>query len=195
MLPKGDAELVRIVDAALQDAARRSGPWLACRPGCNQCCTGVFRISQLDAARLQEGLRRLAQDDPERARHLEQRVTTAKSRMAATYPGDLRTGILDVGEEADAAFESFGDDEVCPVLDPESGMCSLYAYRPMTCRTFGPAVRTEEGALGTCELCFVGAPEAAVVAAEMVMPTGELEATLTRETGLTGDTIVAFALL
>ena len=61
-----DSELVQIVDAALEDSVRRSGPWLACAPGCTQCCIGVFAISQLDALRLQRGLSDLAQHDPER---------------------------------------------------------------------------------------------------------------------------------
>jgi hypothetical protein len=56
MLPAGDHELVQILDAALADTARRSGEWLVCKPGCTQCCVGVFAINQLDAARLQQGL-------------------------------------------------------------------------------------------------------------------------------------------
>jgi hypothetical protein len=48
--------LVQIVDAALAEAARRSGSWLVCRPGCTQCCHGPFEISQLDAHRLRKGL-------------------------------------------------------------------------------------------------------------------------------------------
>ena len=37
----------------------------------------------------------------------------------------------------------------------------------MTCRVFGPPVRSE-GGLGVCELCFQGASEEAVAACEMV---------------------------
>ena len=55
MRPAGDMELVQIMDAALADATTRSGAWLACRPGCSQCCHGVFRMSMLDAERLREG--------------------------------------------------------------------------------------------------------------------------------------------
>src|SRR5690242_261004 len=45
----GDRAFIQIVDAATAEAARRSGPWLACRPGCTQCCIGPFPITQLDA--------------------------------------------------------------------------------------------------------------------------------------------------
>jgi hypothetical protein len=54
-----DRALIQIVDAALAEAARRSGEWLVCRPGCTQCCIGVFPINQLDALRLRRGLAEL----------------------------------------------------------------------------------------------------------------------------------------
>jgi len=47
-----DLNLIQIVDAALLSATQRSGHHLACRPGCFQCCIGVFPISQQDAHRL-----------------------------------------------------------------------------------------------------------------------------------------------
>jgi hypothetical protein len=65
----------------------------------------------------------------------------------------------------------------------------------MTCRVFGPPTRAEDdGALGCCELCFVGASDAEIAACEMPVPHA-LEARLTEETGRSGETIVAFALL
>ena len=194
MLPAGDAEFVRIVDTALEDAVRRSGPWLACRPGCNQCCTGVFRISPLDAARLRQGLAELQRGDAPKALSIQTRVAESAFRLAPTFPGDVLTGVLHEDDGADAAFEDFGNDEVCPVLDPVAGTCSLYAHRPMTCRTFGPPVRTDEDALGTCELCFQGATQQQVAAAEMHLPTPELEEELNSATGRHGETVVTFAL-
>src|SRR5437868_739592 len=119
----GDRELVQIVDAALASSARRSGAWLACRPGCAQCCIGVFAISQLDAARLQQGLAELEQHDPERARRVRGRARAAVRRTRASFPGNARTGILAKGAKRDKNFEDYGNDEPCPVLDPETGTC------------------------------------------------------------------------
>ena len=62
-----DVQLVQIVDAALADAARRAGPWLACRLGCTQCCHGAFAINALDARRLREGMRALRVAEPDLA--------------------------------------------------------------------------------------------------------------------------------
>ncbi len=192
--PSADRELVQIVDAALMDSARRSGDWLACRIGCTQCCVGVFAISQLDAVRLREGLAELEKDDPERAGRVRQRARTSLRRLRADFPGDPKTGIIDSESQR---FESFANDEPCPALDVESGRCELYEARPMTCRVFGPPVRSEDG-LGVCELCFQGASEEEIAACELHVDCDELEAKLVSEaeraSDRRGETIVAFAL-
>ena len=117
MLPAGDAQLVQILDVALADTARRSGSWLVCRPGCTQCCVGVFPIHQLDAARLQQGLKELIGSEPERAQSIRERARKSVERLAAGFPGDPTTGLLDPSEEAQARFEDFANDEPCPALE------------------------------------------------------------------------------
>jgi Fe-S-cluster containining protein len=146
----GDDRLIQIVDAAFAEAARRSGAWLLCRPGCAQCCLGEFAITLLDAERLRRGLAELETRDPGRAARVRQR---ARAPMA--------------------------DDDPCPVLDPETGTCDLYAARPITCRTFGPPVRCESGDLGVCELCFAGATDAEIAACAVEFDPEGLEAALT----------------
>jgi len=198
-LPAGDQKLVQIVDAALADAARRSGEWLVCRPGCTQCCVGAFPISQLDAERLREGLRDLQASDPQRASRIRLRAQASVARLASSFPGNPETGILGQDEDARERFTDFADDEPCPVLDPETGKCDLYSARPMTCRTFGPPVRSgPEGGLGVCELCYHGATDEEIAGCEMIPDADELEPGLIREveeaTGMGGETIVAFCL-
>jgi Fe-S-cluster containining protein len=164
-----------------------------CHPGCTQCCIGAFAISQLDAVRLRAGFQALEQSNPERAARVLERVRQSIARIADGFPGDTKTGILDDSLEAEERFAEFANDEPCPVLDPETGMCDLYDARPMTCRVFGPPVRSEEG-LGVCELCYHGASETEIAACEMHLETDELEAELTSQIERQGNTIVAFAL-
>jgi Fe-S-cluster containining protein len=193
----GDQVLIQIVDSALAEASRRSGEWLACGPGCTQCCVGVFAINQLDAVRLRQGLADLEARDPERAARVRERARKAVKRLAETFPGDRLSGILDQGVEDEERFADFGNGDKCPVLDPETGCCELYDSRPMTCRVFGPPVRSEDG-LGVCELCFQGATEEEIAACEMKPDPDDLESTLLQElekrNGVHGNTIVAFAL-
>lgn len=197
--PRADQKLVQIVDAALADSAARSGKWLVCRPGCTQCCIGPFPINQLDAARLRHGMKLLESDDPERARRVLRRATASVDRLAKDFPGDVNTGLLAEDENAERRFADFANDEPCPALDPATGMCDLYEFRPMTCRTFGPPVRSgSEGGLGVCELCYHGATEEQIAACEMVPDPHDLEARILdyveKEAGKNGNTIVAFCL-
>jgi Fe-S-cluster containining protein len=142
-LPARDEALIQIVDSALAETARRSGNWLACRPGCTQCCVGVFAINQLDALRLRAGLSKLEESAPERAARVRQRAREAVSRLAKDFPGDPVSGLLDGGKEAERRFAGFANDEPCPALDPATGLCELYESRPMTCRVFGPRFAQE----------------------------------------------------
>ena len=194
-LPAGDKALIQIVDAALANASRRSGDWLACRPGCTQCCLGAFAINQLDAVRLQKGLRDLKATDPQRALRIRRRARASLARWSAEFPGNAETGVLDEGQEAEERFAEFANDEPCPVLDPDTGLCDLYQARPMTCRTFGPPVRSD-GGLGACELCYHGASDEQIAGCEMVADPDDLEfsllARLEKASGPRGRTIVAF---
>jgi len=198
-VPAGDQRLVQIVDQALAEAVKNSGSWLVCRPGCTQCCIGPFPINQLDAARLRQGVQQLEAGDPIRAARVRDRARHSIERLSPGFPGDPATGILADDEHADARFADFADDEPCPALDPATGMCDLYAFRPMTCRTFGPPVRSgPEGGLGVCELCYHGASDKEIAACEMKPDPDGLEQTLVEElqqnAGLRGNTIVAFVL-
>jgi Fe-S-cluster containining protein len=198
-VPEGDSELVQIMDAALADAARRAGEWLVCRPGCTQCCYGAFAINALDAARLQAGMAVLRENEPTLAAEIERRARSWIDEHGGSFPGDRATGRLGETDAEQEQFEEFANQAACPALDPSTGRCDVYAWRPMTCRVFGPPVRVEAGtgeghALGCCELCFIGASKAEIAACEMPVP-HDLEAQLLNEIGQDGDTVVAFALL
>lgn len=194
-LPARDSQLVQIMDAALDDAARRAGAWLACRIGCTQCCHGAFAINTLDAERLRAGMDALRANDPALAAEVERRAQAWLDEHGPAFPGDRKTGALGTSAEEQERFEVFANDAACPALGPATGRCDVYAWRPMTCRVFGPPVRVAEGeALACCELCFTGAGEKEIAACEMPVP-HDLEAELLDEIGRTGETIVAFALL
>ena len=198
-LPPGDSQLVQIMDAALADAARRAGAWLVCRPGCTQCCQGAFAINELDAQRLASGMKVLRTEYPNLAAALERRAKAWIGEHGADFPGDPQTGRLGDTEADRDRFEDYANEAPCPALDPATGLCDVYQWRPMTCRVFGPPVRMDSDAedstaLGHCELCFAGATTAQVAACEMPVP-HELEQTLLNQVPAHGETIVAFALL
>ena len=195
VLPAKDSGLVQIVDAALQDAARRAGDWLVCRVGCTQCCFGAFAINVLDAERLRAGMEALRGSEPALAAEIERRARLWIEAQRAEFPGDQATGRLGETDAERGRFEGFANEAACPALDPATGKCDVYAWRPMTCRVFGPPVRMGDGdALGHCELCFHGASQEQVQACEMAV-SHELEAEVLEQVQAAGETVVAYALL
>jgi Fe-S-cluster containining protein len=193
-------ELFPLIDAALTSATLRSGDWLACRPGCHQCCVGVFPISPLDAETLRTAL---ASADPAVAVRISTRAAASRARLTPNFPGDPTTGALFTEPHHEDSFEDFANDEPCPVLDPATGTCDLYAARPVQCRTFGPPVRDDDDHLTVCELCFIDAPAEEVARCEMDQAWRPLEEELIIQaeqraaastTHPEGPTLIAFAL-
>jgi Fe-S-cluster containining protein len=194
-LPARNSELLQIMDASLADAAGRAGSWLACRLGCTQCCHGAFAINALDAERLRTGMDALRDGEPALAEEVARRARAWIEEHGSAFPGDMVSGVLGTSPEDQKKFEEFANDAPCPALDPATGRCDVYTWRPMTCRVFGPPVRVGEGdALGCCELCFLGASEEEIARCEMTVP-HELENEIVAETGSVEETVVAFALL
>jgi Fe-S-cluster containining protein len=194
--------LVQIVDTAVADAYRRGAHHLVCKPGCSQCCIGVFPIAHEDAARLRQGLIALEQTDPEKFQRIRTRVAASLTRLDPWFPGDRTTGILNEDHEAAILFEEFANDEPCPVLDLDHGTCDLYEHRPILCRTFGPPMRTAgddgEVNLATCELCFIHASTEEIAACELD-PTLHAQEEASNQAfnaghNLHGQTLIAYAL-
>ncbi len=187
--------LLTQIDAALASATDRSGPWLACRPGCHQCCVGVFPISPLDAETLRTAL---STAETALAARILDRAAASRARLTPNFPGDPTTGQLFTEPHHEEAFEDFANDEPCPVLDPATGTCDLYAARPVPCRTFGPPVRDADGDLTVCELCFIDAPAEEAARCELDQSWRTLEDTeitaATTRTHFEGPTLITFAL-
>ncbi|HTX35225.1 MAG TPA: YkgJ family cysteine cluster protein [Bryobacteraceae bacterium] len=173
-----DRALIQIVDATMAEAVRLSGSWLACRPGCFECCIGPFPITGADAVRLREGLAALALTEPDRAARVQERARQSVTRICREFPDDPVATVLAVDEAA--------ADEPCPALDPATGTCDLYAFRPVTCRTFGPAVSCGGEALVVCELCYRGATDEEIAACRVEFDYDDLDQA--------GETVVAWVL-
>lgn len=189
-----DRALLSAVQESLSQAERAAPGRLDYGRGCPRCCYGPFPINLLDARRLRRGLAALSARAPERASAILERARGQAGRFAPSFPGV--SGRLDDGDDVVVAFcESFAA-EACPVLDPASGRCELYEWRPLACRMFGPPVRIGEQELPPCDWCFTGTPDDARRATAVVDAEGREDAILTRleaqDEG--GDTVIAFAL-
>ena len=198
-LDRADAELLQDLDRGFDEASRRAGTWVACGPGCSECCVGPFPITRLDARRLRRGLSDLSRDDPERARRILDRALRAARALVDGYPGDaVRGGLSGDVDTLDRFFERHGS-LPCPVLDPASGRCELYAARPVSCRTYGPPLSFLGESASPCPLCFKEAPTTIVERCRFEPDLRGLEDSILWKMGVSpGDeweTLIPFALL
>lgn len=191
--PDPDRPLLQVIDAAMAEAARLAGDHLVCRPGCTGCCHGPFPINGLDAERLRRGLADLAARDPERAAALVERARALLPVLRPGFPGDPETWLLADDDAADSYFERHAA-LPCPALDPESGRCELYAWRPLSCRTFGPPVRIGDSDLPPCDLCFQEATPEEVEACRVEPDPHGVEDRLVERLQAGGETLIALVL-
>lgn len=193
----GDRLLLAVVDAAFADSARRAGDGCACRVGCTECCHAPFPINALDAWRLREGLAVIESAEPGRAAAIRARVEASVERLRAGFPGDAATGMLGDDEHAEEAFCEAHSTLPCPALDPATGACDLYQWRPVSCRTFGPPIRFDEQNLPPCRLWFQGESLETIERCRVEPDPEDQERDLLEAVnaeGEVGETFVAFAL-
>jgi hypothetical protein len=106
-------------------------------------------VTRLDAVLIQDGLAQL----PATERTLIQRKARDQvSALEAAYPQLSPSGSLDRWSdgEIDEAVGRF-DKNRCPALS-DVGLCSLYAYRPLTCRSMGIPIETGAMVEGACSV-------------------------------------------
>jgi Fe-S-cluster containining protein len=98
---------------------RDAHPDWPCSKGCDACCRQLAALPRLTRAEwewLKEGLASLTPDQ----------FDAIRERLMALGPAPRRP-------------------VTCPLLDPASGACPVYAYRPVACRTYGFYVQRDKG--------------------------------------------------
>lgn len=193
-----DDDFCRSFDAVVAGCVARHSGLVLCRIGCTECCYGPFDITALDAFRLRRGLASLGARNGKAAARLARRAVRQWRMFRRAFPGDPASGRLSDDQEARLAFFSRFQTQPCPLLEKADGHCLLYAFRPLSCRSFGIPVRCGEEVLAPCHLNFVGV-RVEVVQATAVDPDphdreGVLLQKLAALTGERGETVVAAAL-
>lgn len=118
-------EICTEVEREFVRARRLHGERIHCRPGCSDCCSQLFQITEIEAAFVSRGVRKLD--------------VAARERMtsrALVYLEERRKLVAASGEpEAWGSLPPPGTRLACPAL--EDGVCGIYQHRPLICRKFG----------------------------------------------------------
>lgn len=100
-------------------AIREAHPDWPCGKGCDTCCKRLADLPRLTAAEwalLKEGL----------------------SALGEATLREIRTALEGLARTAEPPL-------ACPLLDPTSGECRVYAHRPVACRSYGFYVQRDKG--------------------------------------------------
>jgi len=107
-----------MIDARVR-AIRKDRPDWLCGKGCDTCCRRLAELPQLTAAEwglLRDGLATLS---PQR--------------------------LDEIGRDLAALARHGARPLVCPLLEPSTGTCPVYAQRPVACRSYGFYVQRQLG--------------------------------------------------
>ncbi len=149
-------ELLGEVDRWFADSAARYPDQIACAGGCSSCCRGLFDITLLDAASLRSGFHLL----PETLRTEILRKGKARIEGIRTFwPEFVPPYLLNVRppEEWDQIMPE-EDETPCVLLD-DNGRCTLYDFRPMTCRLHGLPLVDLTGEVMDDSFCSLNFPD------------------------------------
>jgi Fe-S-cluster containining protein len=155
-------------------------------------------VTRFDAARLRRGLERLTRSDPGRAAAVVARAHRAREALEPGFPGEVERGSLTRDESKLNVFFERHRELACPALDPHSGRCELYEFRPIACRTYGPPLSHEGRPSEPCGLCFRGVDAATVERCRFEPDPEGLERTILIRLGVAPgeewETLIALAL-
>lgn len=135
--------ITNLIQQEFERNINKYGDKIKCRKGCSQCCSQIFRITQLDAEIIKDYLNKTSIG--EKNQLLEK---------ASDYIFKLRQEIQNENEYHKVIKLP------CPALDG-NGACMIYEARPVICRKFGPPVYDYKnpGNLFACELNFSNGEE------------------------------------
>jgi len=129
-------------EAEFDRGKRVHGARVHCAPGCSSCCSQIFQITEIEAARISAHVQALPEAD--------RKSLQARARLNL----EARAMLFPEGEEWGSTAPR-GQGTPCPALT-EQGACGMYAARPIMCRKFGVPIFNPDkpDSVMACELNF-----------------------------------------
>ena len=147
-------QLLDEIDAWFAGCVAQFPKQVECTKGCSACCRGLFEISLLDAALLQQGFRTL---DPTTQQQVLNKARQRRDNLQQQWPELAQPFILNRLPHSDWEEMPEDDPTPCPLLD-DRGTCLIYRQRPMTCRLHGLPNIDSLGEIFQADYCTLNFP-------------------------------------
>lgn len=121
------------IDQLFQKVASQHESCMGCRPGCSDCCNGLFDLSLVEAMYINASFKKKFDYGPLRSAILERASLTDRklTRLKRAFFQQEKTG-----QRPREIMETVSGQRVaCPLL--ENNACLMYESRPITCRLYG----------------------------------------------------------
>ena len=120
-------ELLREVDRNFREVRKRYPREVCCRKGCTECCLAPFDLSLVEALYMRKAFHALARRE---RREIERRLRKYEKDWQTRVPKPATPFVLSTVRLR------------CPFLNHKS-LCTVYEYRPVTCRLYGLPLEIE----------------------------------------------------
>ncbi|NCD24502.1 MAG: YkgJ family cysteine cluster protein [Deltaproteobacteria bacterium] len=123
--------LVAQVDAAVHTVTQQYASEVRCRRGCSDCCHALFDVSLVEAMYINAHFSELSE-----TRRNEILIEADKADRKAQIIKKKAYHDISTDPRADVLTQAAKERIRCPLLDVNNE-CSLYRWRPLTCRIYG----------------------------------------------------------
>jgi Fe-S-cluster containining protein len=123
--------LVAQVDAVFEKVAGTFPAEVKCRQGCSDCCHAMFDVTLVEAMYLNSRFAQLAEQ-----RRNEILIEADKADRKAYKFKRQASRDAEAVEQSEILARTAKERLRCPLLDQDD-RCSLYEFRPITCRIYG----------------------------------------------------------
>ncbi|MBF7081473.1 YkgJ family cysteine cluster protein [Desulfallas sp. Bu1-1] len=122
-------QLAAKADRAFREMQRQYGKCVKCHEQCSDCCNAVFGLFLVESLYLSRHFNALDEES--------RRIILARADQADRDLLEMQKRLEQLGDDPQKLSEAIGRERVrCPLLSEEH-KCSLYPYRPVTCRVYG----------------------------------------------------------